>query len=54
MAERYRCPKCDKVFDSLESYKNHACISTYGGSGDLRKARDELHETEGGTGGGRP
>ena len=53
MAEGWRCTRCDNIFSSLEDYQNHTCrISTYGGSGDLRKAKQETEE--GTTGGGHP
>lgn len=48
-----KCPSCQQWFDDMESYQNHTCSSkTYGGSGDLRHAREDVEK--GGTGGGRP
>jgi hypothetical protein len=51
MTSVWHCSVCDRNFSSLESYQNHTCnAKTYGGASDLRKAKEEFHETEGGTG----
>ena len=48
-----RCPKCGGHFSSSQNYESHLPCGgskTYGGSGDLRKAKEGEAGTDGGTG----